>query len=87
VLDLAAAQPDTRSFIEATTGGHDYKTFDCNRTRTLFRAVGQFKKERNNRSAQTSDLAVHQSASGMGTKLDPAMVNKKNEEFYKQQQY
>ena len=88
VLDAAMLQPDLFAFVTNTTGGRDYKKYTCDGIRTLFRAVGQHKKNLNNKAA-TQDLAGMPRMSGGGTGpvgqvLTPADLNKKYAEFYKQ---
>lgn len=88
VLDAAALQSDTHTFIHNTTGGHDYKKFTCDATRTLYRAVGQFRKNANNAAASRDNYrgAPEHSGDGngaVGVIRTPADLNKRMAEIYK----
>jgi hypothetical protein len=85
VLGLAYLQPETHVFIDSVTGSRDFKTFDCDGTRTLFKAVGQYKRSFNNRKETTSDAPLQSSGSGVGTTATPANLNKKYSEYWDKQ--
>lgn len=86
-LDVAyGAQPETKAFIDELLSGHDLKTRKCGDVRTLFQAVGVFKKNQNNQamtSRTTDSFNPGTKASAGGSKLSAAEVNKRNAEFYK----
>jgi uncharacterized protein len=86
VLDLAYLQPETHVFMDSVTGGRDYKTFDCNGVRTLFRAVGVHRKTINNKTQQTADGPLHASGGGTGTRVTAIDINKRNADYYAKQQ-
>jgi hypothetical protein len=89
VLDLAATQPATRTFMDGVTGGRGHATLDCAATRSLFRAVGAFKKQANNNDA-TRDMGLRNTptmagggSGAVGAIQTPADLNKKFAEIYK----
>ena len=88
VLDAASLQPETFAFITNTTGGKDYKKYTCDGLRTLFRAVGNYKKAENNRKNTADTGAPLRSGGGtgaVGNVTSIADINKRNQEFYAKQ--
>ncbi len=72
--------------MDSITNGLDYKKFTCDATRTLFRAVGAFKKNANNEASRRSqDNSGRTSGGGeiVGSISTPAQLNAKMQEFYK----
>jgi hypothetical protein len=85
VLDLASHDGDTRSFMDSITGGRELKNHTCDGIRTLFRAVGTYKKNANN-SSSTADTILPNSGGGTGVRArikTPAELNKVYAEYYK----
>lgn len=88
VVDAADRDPETHLFIDRVTGGRDVKKYTCDGVRTLFNALGVYKKKANN-DAQIS-LTPTSSGSGngpLGGIVDAAGINARNADFYKNQQY
>jgi hypothetical protein len=82
VLELGYGQPDTRGFMDSVTGGGDWKGFTCDGVRTLFRAVGVWKKRSNNDSHRGSGDGKQPFGEATTTR-SIADINKRNAEFYK----
>jgi uncharacterized protein len=86
VLDVAATQPDLLTFMTNTTGGRDYKTFDCGATRALFLAVGNHRRALNNAAASRDRVVNRESGGGdgpVGKIRSIADINKLNADYYK----
>ena len=86
VLDAAALQPELYTFMANTTGGKDYKKATCDGVRTLFRAVGNYKKQLNNAASRDYGHAPSRSGAGDGPVSairTPADLNRKLAEYYK----
>jgi hypothetical protein len=73
-------QSEVKEFMDGVLAGRDFKTYDCGGVRTVFQAVGAFKKKANN-GPQTSDSY---GAKPLGKVASLAELNAKNREFYKE---
>jgi hypothetical protein len=85
VLDLALAQPETRTFLDEITGGREMKKMTCDAIRSTFFATATFKKRANNITAHVEDSGTGVGG-GMGIKgtiKSPADLNKMMAERYK----
>ena len=83
VLDLAYLDKDTHVFMDGVMNGRDLKQYTCDGVRTLFRAVGVYRKQANNKG--TNDQIIPNSGGGTGVKArvkTPAELNKAMAEFY-----
>lgn len=78
VLDLAYNQPETRVFIDGLRGTVELKQHTCDSIRTMFKAVGNFKKTLNSRAADNSGGGAGPTARVKSI----ADLNKLNAEFY-----
>ncbi len=79
VLDKAAAdQPEVKQFMDGALGGRDFKTYDCAGVRSVFLAVGAYKKQANNGVRD----ALPTFGTETGSVRSLADLNKQNEKFY-----
>lgn len=88
VLDTADRDPETHMFIDSITRGRTLDAVRCGDMRTLFNAVGQFKRHANNKSLTASAATTDRTSFGGGTGVrgeikNNADLNKKMAEFYK----
>jgi hypothetical protein len=84
VLDLAYGRPETRGVMDEILGGNELSKLNCSRVRDVFRAVGVYKKNENNRDSRSTSLDTSNNAPfGSGASTTAADINKRNAEFYK----
>ena len=79
-LDLARNRPELRGFIDNLLGGRELKARDCAGVRAIFRSAGEYAKSVNNRTRD--DRRQDTAPKGVRSIAD---INKRNEEFYKNQ--
>lgn len=88
VLETADRDSETHVFIDSITRGRTLDAVRCGDVRTLFNAVGQFKRHANNKSLTAVAATTDRTSFGGGTGVrgeikTNADLNKKMAEFYK----
>lgn len=80
-LELGANRAELRSFIDGVLGGKEVKSLTCDQVRPIFRAVGQYAMDVNNRATNNNGNNNNQSAAK--PKLTLAKLNEMHRELYK----
>lgn len=82
VLDLAYTKPEIRGFLDAQLAGKEIKTLTCDSIRSVYRAVGAFKKHANNQSHFREEVSAGGGTGVAGPIKTPADFNARAADFW-----
>jgi hypothetical protein len=82
VMSLALTRPEYRVFMDGVLKGRTVDALTCGATRVAYRALGEFAKSENNRSAAAHGTTRTQDGPPKPKKMTIADIQKMNEEMY-----